>query len=103
MRIDVTIHRVLRKFLDSPVSEETHTRELPEGATPQSVLDELRLRKQNMCIFFFVNRRKVGSDHTLEEGDHLMIYPPQKFNVLVGQITSQVARAVQTNGQFPGK
>ena len=75
MRIEVTIHRILKKFLEWPGDEDTMSLDLQEGATPRTVLDDFGLRSEAGRIFLFVNRRKVLPSQPLAEGDHLMIYP----------------------------
>lgn len=76
MRVELTIHRSLRRFLGRSVNEDTQPLDLAEGTTPQEVLDDLGFRKGKRWILLFVNRRMVDPDLALKEGDHLMLYPP---------------------------
>lgn len=76
MKVELTIHRSLRRFLGRLVEEDTLPLDLAEGTTPQEVLDELGFRKEKRWILFFVNRRMVDPNLALREGDHLMLYPP---------------------------
>ena len=49
--------------------------DVPEGATPGYVLQMLRLSEQEAGIFF-INGRKVGKDHAMQEGDDLEVFSP---------------------------
>jgi len=70
MEVKITLHGILRDYLPRPARGQT-VLSLPEGATVQDVIEQLRI-KQNVSAA--VGGVEVEQNHRLQEGEELHLF-----------------------------
>lgn len=75
MIVTVRLHATLRR--PTPTGYQNRVRaELENGATVASLLEMLNLNIDPEHLMVLLDRRRVGPNHPLADGDHLDLFPP---------------------------